>query len=255
MAERSRTHLVLIPSYNPGETVFETVRRARTQWGPVWVVTDGSTDGTPARLAAMARTDPGLRVIELARNGGKGNAVLEGIARAAAEGYTHALTMDSDGQHPAHLIGRFMAASIASPRALVLGVPVFDASAPTIRVKGRKVSNWWANLETVGGGIGDSLYGFRVYPIADLAAVMAGNRWMRRFDFDPEAAVRLVWHGLRPVNVPAPVKYLSREEGGVSHFHYGRDNLLLTWMHARLMAGFIARLPWLVARRLSRREP
>ena len=53
MAERSRTHLVLIPSYNPGETVFETVRRARAQWDPVWVVTDGSTDGTPARLQAL----------------------------------------------------------------------------------------------------------------------------------------------------------------------------------------------------------
>jgi glycosyltransferase involved in cell wall biosynthesis len=243
VADRSRTHLVLIPSYNPGETVFETVRRARAQWDPVWVVTDGSTDGTPARLLEMARADPGLRIVALEQNSGKGNAVLQGISRAAADGYTHALTMDSDGQHPAELIPRFMAASQGDPAALVLGVPVFDASAPAIRVKGRKVSNWMANLETFGGGIGDSLYGFRVYPIADLVAVMSEQRWMRRFDFDPEAAVRLVWRGLRPVNVPAPVKYLSAAEGGVSHFKYGRDNILLSWMHARLMLGFLARLP------------
>jgi glycosyltransferase involved in cell wall biosynthesis len=248
---RSRTHLVLIPSYNPGETVFETVRRARAQWNPVWVVTDGSTDGTPARLLEVAKADPGLRVVALERNAGKGNAVLQGITRAAAEGFTHALTMDSDGQHPAELIQKFMAASLGNPRALVLGVPVFDASAPAIRVKGRKISNWWANLETVGGGIGDSLYGFRVYPIADLAAVMRTQRWMRRFDFDPEAAVRLVWRGLVPVNVPAPVKYLTAEEGGVSHFRYGRDNAVLTWMHARLLAGFVLRLPMLLARKLK----
>jgi hypothetical protein len=82
-----------------------------------------------------------------------------------------------------------------------------------------------------------------VYPIADLVAVMQGHRWMRRFDFDPEAAVRLVWRGLRPVNIPAPVKYLSVDEGGVSHFHYGRDNVLLTWMHLRLVAGFLLRMP------------
>lgn len=254
MAERSRTHLVLIPSYNPGETVFETVRRARAQWDPVWVVTDGSTDGTPARLEAMAKKDPGLRVISLEKNAGKGNAVLQGMTLAAREGFTHALTMDSDNQHPAELIPEFMAKSQANPRALVLGVPVFDADAPVIRVKGRKVSNWWANFETVGGGIGDSLYGFRVYPIADLVAVMTQQRWMRRFDFDPEAAVRLVWRGLVPVNVPAPVKYLKPEEGGVSHFHYGRDNVLLTWMHTRLMLGFALRLPLLVARRLARRS-
>jgi hypothetical protein len=193
----------------------------------------------------------GLRVVGLEPNAGKGNAVLQGITRAATEGFTHALTMDSDGQHPAELIPKFMAASQANPRALVLGVPVFDASAPAIRVKGRKISNWWANLETVGGGIGDSLYGFRVYPIADLAAVMRAQRWMRRFDFDPEAAVRLVWRGLEPVNVPAPVKYLTAEEGGVSHFRYGRDNALLTWMHARLLAGFLLRAPLLVARKLK----
>jgi hypothetical protein len=103
---------------------------------------------------------------------------------------------------------------------VVLGVPVFDASAPALRVKGRRISNWWANLETVGLGLGESLYGFRVYPIADLKAIMEKQVWMRRFDFDPEAAVRLIWRGVRPVNIPAPVKYLKPEEGGVSHFNY-----------------------------------
>jgi hypothetical protein len=132
-------------------------------------------------------------------------------------------------------------------------VPVFDASAPLLRVRGRKISNWWANVETVAGGIGDSLYGFRVYPIADLAAVMRRQAWMRRFDFDPEAAVRLVWRGLKPVNIPAPVKYLRPEEGGVSHFNYLRDNVLLTWMHSRLVFGFLLRLPLLLARRLRGR--
>jgi hypothetical protein len=65
--------------------------------------------------------------------------------------------------------------------------------------------------------------------------VMMGSRWMRRFDFDVEAAVRLSWRGVRAINAPAPVCYFRREEGGVSHFRYGRDNLLLAGMHARLM--------------------
>ena len=251
MAERSRTHLVLIPSYNPGAKVYETVRGALAHWSPVWVVVDGSTDGTPEGLAKLAAEEPQLRVIALERNAGKGAAVLHGCELAAREGFTHALTMDSDGQHPAEKIPEFMAASRAEPHALVLGMPVFDASAPSIRVQGRKLSNWWANVETVGAGIGDSLYGFRVYPIADLVAVMKGQPWMRRFDFDPEVAVRLVWRGLTPVNIAAPVKYLRADEGGVSHFNYLRDNVLLTWMHARLMFEFLFRLPALLRRRLS----
>lgn len=248
----STTHLVLIPSFNPGEKVYDTVRRAREQWNPVWVVVDGSTDGSAARLEAIAKQDSGLRVIVLPRNQGKGAAVLAGLDEAAARGFTHVLTMDSDGQHPAELIGNFMAASAARPACMVLGRPLFDESAPRIRVLGRQLSNFWANVETLWAGVGDSLYGFRVYPVATLRALMHAQRWMRRFDFDPEAAVRLCWRGVEPINIAAPVRYFKREEGGVSHFRYGRDNALLSWMHARLLVGFVLRLPLLVARRLSR---
>ena len=255
MNPASRTHLLLIPSYNTGPKVFDTVRAARAHWNPVWVVTDGSTDGTPARLREIAAADPGLKLIELPVNAGKGAAVLHGLQAAGAAGFTHALTMDSDGQHPAELIPAFMQASIERPETMVLGRPVFDASAPLLRVRGRRISNWWTNLETLGAGIDDSLYGFRVYPIGDLIAVMRHQPWMRRFDFDTEAVVRLAWRGVKPVNIAAPVRYLSAEEGGVSHFHYGRDNLLLTWMHLRLMLEFGLRLPSLLLRRVLRRPP
>nr|WP_145548059.1 glycosyltransferase family 2 protein [Variovorax boronicumulans] len=255
MTTPSRTHVLLIPSYNTGPKVYETVAAARAQWSPVWVVTDGSTDGTPARLQAMAAQDPGLVVIALPVNVGKGAALLHGLERAQAAGFTHALTMDSDGQHPAALIPTFMQASLARPETMVLGRPVFDASAPLLRVRGRRVSNWWTNVETLGAGIADSLYGFRVYPIAELVAVMRRQPWMRRFDFDTEAVVRLAWRGVKPVNLDAPVKYLTAEEGGVSHFRYGRDNALLSWMHFRLMLEFVLRLPLLAWRRATQRPP
>jgi glycosyltransferase involved in cell wall biosynthesis len=143
---RSDTHLVLIPSYNPGATVVDTVHRARDEWEPVWVVVDGSDDGSAQVLQSMADTDPGLRVIVLPRNAGKGAAVLHGMAQARKQGFTHALTMDSDGQHSAQSIGEFMAQSLAHPECLILGVPRFGADAPRLRVRGRRISNWWAGV-------------------------------------------------------------------------------------------------------------
>jgi glycosyltransferase involved in cell wall biosynthesis len=232
-----------------------TVREALNQWTPVWVVVDGSTDPSAEQLSAMAAAEPGLRVSVLAQNQGKGAAVLFGLREAQAAGFTHALTMDSDGQHPAQLIRSFMQASMTHPDAMVLGVPVFDASAPGLRVKGRRISNWWVNLETLWAGVRDSLYGFRVYPIDALVAVMQRHAWMRRFDFDAEAVVRLCWRGVQPINLPAPVRYFRPEEGGVSHFKYGRDNALLTWMHIRLFCGFCLRLPLLLARRAGAQPP
>lgn len=252
----STTHLVLIPSYNAGARLVSTVRGARAVWNPVWVVVDGSTDGSEAAVEAMARDDDGIRVLMLPANRGKGAAVLVGLRAACEAGFTHALTMDSDGQHPADRIDDFMRASIAAPDAMILGKPVFGPNAPALRVQGRKLSNGWARLETLAfgdrEGIGDSLFGFRVYPVAPLIAVMATTRWMRRFDFDPEAVVRLAWRGVRPINVDAEVRYIDAADGGVSHFHYGRDNILLTGMHLRLMTGFVLRLPWLIGRRLAR---
>ena len=242
---------MLIPSYNTGAKVLDTVQDALRFWSPVWVVVDGSTDGTAEALQTLSGGEQNLKVVVLPRNQGKGSAILHGLRAAAAAGFTHVLTMDADGQHPADKIPEFMAVSQANADAVILGVPVFDASAPALRVGGRKISNWWANLETLWQGIGDSLFGFRVYPVGPLTAIMEKQIWMRRFDFDPEAAVRLVWRGVAPINLPAPVKYFRPEEGGVSHFNYWRDNALLSWMHTRLFFGFLLRLPLLVWRRFE----
>ncbi len=247
------SHLVLIPSYNTGLKVLETVREARRYWQPVWVVVDGSTDGSSAALKTLAAEDPAIKVLVLPHNQGKGAAVLHGLREAAAAGYSHVLTMDADGQHPAARIPEFMAMSHAHPQAVIFGLPVFDASAPALRLHGRKLSNGLANLQTLWHGIGDALCGFRVYPIAPLRDIMERQRWMRRFDFDPEAAVRLCWRGLRPIRLAAPVKYFSAAEGGVSHFNYLRDNSLLIRMNLRLLCEFLVRLPWLLAGTTRRR--
>lgn len=221
---------MLIPSYNSGSRLRETVAAALDHWRPVYVVIDGSTDGSAADLP---RAD-GLRVIHRARNGGKGAAVLDGLHEAAAEGFTHVLVMDADGQHPAAEIPAFMEISRENPAAMILGRPIFDAGAPLIRVLGRRLSNVLARWET-GQDIGDALFGFRVYPLAALRAVMQESRHMRGYDFDTEALVRLCWRGVKVINRPAPVRYFSKAQGGVSHFRYGRDNLRLAAMHARLI--------------------
>ncbi len=233
----SSTHLVLVPSYNTGAKLGETIAEALRHWQTVWVVIDGSTDGSDA---ALKQDEPGLRVIHRPTNGGKGAAVLDGLRAAAAAGFTHVLVMDADGQHPAAKITELMAISQQNPQAMILGLPQFDASAPRIRVIGRRISNVLARLETR-CDIGDALFGFRVYPLVPLLDVMAASRHMRRYDFDTEAVVRLCWRGVKVINHPVPVRYFTAAQGGVSHFRYGRDNLHLAAMHARLIAAALFR--------------
>jgi glycosyltransferase involved in cell wall biosynthesis len=231
----SATHLVLLPTYNTGPRLREVVAEVLRHWQPVLVVVDGSTDGSELPVIELAKTEPGLSVLRQPRNGGKGAAVIAGAQAAQTRGFTHALVMDADGQHPAASIAEFMTVSLGQPTALVLGRPVFPPNIPAERLHGRKLSVGLVRLELLGAGIADPLFGFRVYPLAPLLAVLGPRRGGRRYDFDTEAAVRLGWSGVPPINLAAPVRYFSRAEGGVSHFHYLRDNVTLVWMHTRLI--------------------
>lgn len=231
----SSTHLVLIPSYNTGPRLLTTVRDALREWSPVWVVIDGSDDGSEAALSELAADEQSLRILVRPRNGGKGAAVATGVDAALEAGYTHVLTMDADGQHSVEHIPPFMAASRARPAALILGRPQFGPEVPLERLYGRKLSVGFARLEILGRGIDDPLFGFRVYPAAALKRALDSTRFARGFDFDPEVAVRMVWDGVPTVNIPAPCRYIAPEQGGVSHFHYVRDNAKMLWLHLRLL--------------------
>ncbi len=246
----SRSHLVILPTFNTGPRLCGVVAEALRAWQPVLVVVDGSTDGSGEPLRELARAEPGLSVLGLPRNGGKGAAVLAGLEAARDRGFSHALVMDADGQHPAASIGPFMALSMARPLAMILGRPDFGPDAPAVRLHGRKVSVLLARVETLGPAIADPLCGFRVYPIGPLLAALGSRRGGRRYDFDTEAAVRLFWAGVEPVTAAVPVRYFTRAEGGVSHFRYGRDNLVLAALHARLLLELLLiRWPEVIRRR------
>ena len=252
----SRDRVVIVPSYNSGRLLDETLRSLLTVWSQVIVVIDGSNDGSEKRVRALAESAQGIEVIVQERNLGKGAAVLRGMERAATRGVTHAAVFDADGQHVATEVPRFMAASAAHPEAMILGVPVFGEDAPALRVGGRRFGNWWTNLETWWGGIDDSLFGFRVYPIEPALRILRGMHGGRRFDFDTQLAVRLYWDGVPPLNLATPVRYPQRETGGVSHFKYVRDNLLLTFVHAGLFIRSLGMMPRLYSyRRRGRLGP
>lgn len=251
----SPTHLLLVPSYNTGPKLTGVIAEALRHWQPAMVVIDGSTDGSEKPLLELAAREPGLSVLVQPRNAGKGAAVMAGLVAARAQGFTHVLAMDADGQHPAALIPEFMEISRQNPDAMVLGQPIFGPEVPKERLYGRKLSVGLVHAATLGSEIADPLYGFRVYPVQPLLEVLESRRTARRYDFDAEAAVRLFWAGVRPINRPAPVRYFTKEEGGISHFHYVRDNLILTGMHTRLITEMLfRRWPAILRQRWRRRR-
>jgi glycosyltransferase involved in cell wall biosynthesis len=237
MAEQIRpfSPCALIPTYDNPDTVRDVVERVRRHL-PVIVVDDGSAG--PGRAAVEQLGRDGLASVHhREQNGGKGAAVTTGFELARAQGYTHALQVDADGQHTLEDIPRFLEAAASNPEALVLGAPIYDETAPKSRLIGRQITRFWTNIETYGRVIDDPMCGFRVYPVGPACEV--APRCGKRMDFDIEVAVRLVWAGLPVINLPTKVRY---DIQGVSHFHMVHDNLLISWMHSKLVVSSWLRL-------------
>ncbi|MCB9623890.1 MAG: glycosyltransferase family 2 protein [Sandaracinus sp.] len=231
----------VIPTYDNPHTIErvavalrEALREAGVAEPRVFVVDDGGGDEAKAALERV-RWEPDVEVVVRPRNGGKGAAVKDGLRAAYAAGYSHALQVDADGQHALEDVGALLAAARETPDALVLGRPVFDASAPSHRRVLRLVSVFWTSAATLldRGRIADPMCGFRVYPLGP--AVRVADRCGDRMDFDPEIAVRLVWEGCPVRNVPTKVRYLGADEGGVSHYRAVHDNVLVSLLYARLV--------------------
>lgn len=225
----------VIPTYDNPATIRRVVLGVREHVEHVIVVNDGS--GAEGTRAVHELDDEKLAVaVHRAENGGKGAAVKSGLAKAHELGFSHALQIDADGQHELGDIPAFIERASSRPEALILGQPVFDETAPRGRTIGRKITLFWTHLETGGQVIGDPMCGFRIYPVA---AALATHTRSDAMDFDPEIAVRMVWAGVPVINLPTRVRYIGRDEGGVSHFRMFRDNVLISWMHTRLMVAKI----------------
>jgi glycosyltransferase involved in cell wall biosynthesis len=234
----------LVPTYNNPATLRGVVEAVRAYVDEVVVVDDGSGPEGRGVVEALAR-EALARVVFRAKNGGKGAAVKTGFAVARDIGCTHVVQIDADGQHAIEDVPRFVDTARTHPGALVLGAPIFDESAPRSRKVGRKITQFWSAVETFGRVIADPLCGFRVYPVDRAIAARARGNAM---DFDPEIAVRMVWGGAKVINLPTRVRYLTKAEGGVSHFRMGWDNVLISWMHTRMVLGALLRAPWRAVR-------
>lgn len=246
---------VVIPFYRHEQALPEVLARLRALNLELtcFLVDDGSGPGCAPLLDRLEASEQGwLRVLRLPENGGKGVATMAGFAAAADAGYDYAIQLDADGQHRIEDIPRFLEQSRRRPDAVIAGVAVYDASVPRNRLYGRYVTHFWVWVNTLSLAISDSMCGFRLYPLAPALAAWRTMRAGRRMDFDTEILVRLFWAGVPVVNLPTQVSYPS---DGVSHFDLWRDNLRISWMHARLFVAMLPRLPWLLTRRLRGLPP
>ncbi len=238
----------IIPIYNHHETIAATVAALAAFQLPIFIVDDGSDEATKQVLNELRERTPFLHLHTLPENTGKGGAVMAGLAQAHAAGMTHGLQIDADGQHDITDIPEFWRQAEQAPQALISGAPQYDASIPTSRKIGRKITHFWVHIETLSLQVKDTMCGFRVYPLAATLETIAEHRPGTRMDFDIEIMVRMYWRGIPIKFIPTKVIY---PEGGRSHFQGFADNWLISKMHTRLFFGMLLRAPRILWRRLK----
>lgn len=214
---------IIIPTYNHAISLVGVVRAAK-EYYPVIVVDDGSTDET----AEVLESEPCTAVCRHSTNRGKGAALITGFERAMALGFTHAITIDADGQHSPADIPSIAAAATASPEAFVIGVrEIAEAGAPRKRQVANGISTFWFRVET-GIALRDTQCGFRCYPLRMTRSLRTRSL---TYGFELEVLVRAAWTGSPLVDVPVHVDY-DAPSSQMSHFRPFTDFFKISCIHA-----------------------
>jgi glycosyltransferase involved in cell wall biosynthesis len=198
MSEPSASYAALIPALDCATTIGEVVRGCGEHVSLVMVVDDGSSDAT----AAEART-AGAEVYSHAENRGKGAALLSGLRRLAEHGFSHAASLDGDGQHFPSEIPKLRVESVSHPEALVVGCRQIESEVAAINRFGNEFADVWTRIAT-GRALADTQCGQRIYPIAPTLALRPVGR---RFEFETEILIRAARAGMEIRSVPVRVWY------------------------------------------------
>lgn len=233
--------VIIVPCYNHADAFENFGRKLATLKMPVMVIDDGSMPAQSRKLRDICREHE-FKYIHAYPNGGKGAALKIGFRAALDDGYTHALQIDADGQHNINDIHEFLGLAENNPDKMIIGQPVYDASAPFARKFGRKITNFWVAIETLNFHMPDAMCGFRVYPLKKTCAIL-DKLHFNRMGFDIEILVKLYWAGVNPITKATNVIY---PKNGSSNFHVFRDNVFISLMHTYLC--LIA--PWNLIKRI-----
>jgi len=239
---------IVAPTYNNARTLSGVLNELTLTALPLIVVNDGCTDDSATMLRswlATSTTDgPDRFVVTHEINRGKAQAMASGFERARELGYTHALTIDTDGQHDVADVLPMIARAAEHPDSLVLGSRPMGAGYPTGSRVGRFISNLMIWIES-GTRVSDSQCGLRVYPLAELAKVPT---FADRFGFETEVITRFAWAG--GLVQQRSVKCIYEVAGGrTSHFRPWRDSFSASFMHLRLLGRSV--LPWPVGKTVN----
>jgi len=206
---------VVIPTYNNDQTLKKIIHDVLAYTEQIIVVNDGSTDKTTEILQQFNQID----VVSYAKNRGKGYALRKGIRHAYEQGFKYAITIDSDGQHFASDLPKFVEKINTHPNAIMIGNRSMDKDGiPGKSSFGNRFSNFWFWFET-GIRLPDTQSGFRLYPLEPLSKM---RFFTRKYEFEIEVIVRAAWKGVEITTIPIEVYYAPKETR-VSHFRPIRD--------------------------------
>lgn len=219
---------VIIPVFNNEKTIKNVILQSKKYVTHVIVITDGSTDKT----AEIVNSIDGIVVDNFLQNRGKGAALQRGFEIARELGFTHAITLDADGQHFPEWIEKAKDECEKNPDAVLIGARIGETCGeepPKKNVGARKFGNMWVKIYT-GFKLSDTQSGFRVYPIQNLKNIKFKTT---RFEFEQEVLVKSAWTGIKLKEFVIPQYYQSEEER-VSHYRAIRDSIRISWFFTKM---------------------
>lgn len=247
VGSKDRRLCVIIPTYNNVQTIGQVVQDVMSYCDQLIVVDDGCTDGTLDVLHSLSQS---IHIVSYQPNRGKGHALVAGFKKAKELGYTHAITIDADGQHFADDIPQLIEKMERCPQAIIVGCRnLTEKNMPRQNTFANQFSNFWFRLQT-GINLSDTQSGYRLYTLSSLRGL---SLITSRYEAELELLVFAAWAGVQICSVPVKVYYPPVEER-VSHFRPVYDFVRISILNTILcVAALVYGYPKRLLRSIKRR--
>jgi polyprenyl-phospho-N-acetylgalactosaminyl synthase len=216
---------IVISLFNEKKHIVNVLSEVVKNKLPIIVVDDGSTDNSQFSILNFTRKHKDITVLTHKINLGKGAAMKTGTDFAFGKGADAVIYMDSDGQHKASDISKFIEALESNKYDVVLGSRNYSYGVPLVRYLGNKFASVIMAL-LFNTYVSDVICGFR-------AVTKSGYikcKWNSDgYGVETEMVARIGKNKLRFCEVPVETIYHDKVKGVTILDAFGIFGQVVKW--------------------------
>ena len=224
-----------VPAYNEEAFIASVVQNMPSYVDRIYIVNDGSTDGTSRIVSEMCRRNDRLVLIDHQTNRGVGAAIASGYKKCLEEGMDIAVVMAGDNQMDPAELPRLLVPIVKGEAGYSKGNRMSSLrhmkGMPLWRRFGNSLLKWATRVSSGNYNVMDPQNGYAAASAEELQRIDLDTLYPY-YGYCNHLLTKFTVAGVRAVEVPMPARY----QGEKSKIRYGKYIRKVGWLLLRNLA-------------------